>query len=282
MTERRSLISALGVTATGLVAASLAAPAAAQTAPADSTFNRVRSSKKLRIAGVVGTEPYFHKDIASGEWSGFCISMAKDLAQSLEAELQISESTWGNSVLDLQAGKIDVGFGLSPTPARALVLDFSRPMLNNTFTIIAKPGFEATTWQDLNKPEVRVAVDIGSSHDAFARRALPQCTLVALKSPDDAMLAVQSGRADCVIQVVMLALVTVKKNPRVGRMLVPTPLTAQPTCLGLRVDGDGRFRSFVDSWLEYNKSLGAVRSWITDSLNLVGVSADDVPANVQL
>jgi len=271
----------LGTAATALAAATFASPALAQGAPSESTFVRVRSSKKLRIAGIVGTEPYFHKDITTGEWSGFCISMAKDLAQSLEADLQISESTWGNAVLDLQASKIDIGFALSPTPARALVLDFSRPMLNNTFTIIAKPGFQATTWQDLNKPEVKVAVDLGSSHDAFARRNLPKCTLIALKTPDDAMLAVQAGRADCVIQVVMLALVTVKKNPRVGRMLVPTPTVAQPTCIGFRVDGDQRFRSFVDSWLEYNRSLGNTRQWITESLNLVGISADDIPSNVQ-
>ena len=80
----------------------------------------------------------------------------------------------------------------------------------------------------------------------------------------------------------MLALVTVKKNPQVGRVVVPTPSTAQPTCIGFRPDGDGRFRNFVDSWLQYNRSLGTIRGWITESLALVGVSADDVPANVQL
>ena len=173
MTDRRSTLAALGFGA-GALATTLAAPwiapAAAQGAPASGTFARIRSTKKLRVAGIVGTEPYFHKDIATGEWSGFCVSMAKDLATAMEAELLISESTWGNTVLDLQADKIDIGFGLSPTPARALVLEFSQPMLNNTFTIIAKPTFTATTWQELNRPEVRVAVDIGSSHDAFARR----------------------------------------------------------------------------------------------------------------
>lgn len=269
--------------ATAVAAAGLAAsPAVADAAPGEGTFARIRSSKKLRIAGIAGTEPYYHKDIASGGWSGFCMAMGNDLAHSMEAEAEVVETTWGNAVLDLQAGKIDVAFGLSPTPARALVVDFSRPLLENTFTVIAKPGFEAASWSDLDRPEIRVAVDIGSTHDSFARRVLPHATLVALKTPDDAMLAVQAGRADCVIQVVLLALVSVKKNPRLGRMIVPTPLIQQPTCVGMRVDADGRFRSFVDAWLEYNKSLGVVRGWITDGLALVGVAAADVPANVQL
>jgi polar amino acid transport system substrate-binding protein len=249
---------------------------------AEGTFAAVRRTRKLRFAAVVGTEPYYHKDIATGAWSGFCVSMANDLAHALEAETDIVETTWGNAVLDLQSNKVDVVFGLSPTPARALVLDFSRPFMENTFTAIGKPSLAAKQWSDLNKPEIRVAVDLGSTHDSFARRVLPKATLIALKTPDDAVLAVQSGRADCVIQVVMLALVTVKKNPRIGALMVPEPLIQQPTCIGMRVDPDQRFRSFVDSWLEYNKALGVVRGWITDNLQLVGVSADDVPANVQL
>lgn len=279
MQDRRSMLGLVGL---GAAAAGLAATKASAEAAPEGTFARVRSTKKLRIAGIAGTEPYYHKDIATGAWSGFCISMGNDLAHSMEAEAEVVETTWGNAVLDLQSGKTDVAFGLSPTPARALVVDFSRPVLENTFTAIAKPGFEAAAWSDLDKPEIRVAVDIGSTHDSFARRVLPRATLVALKTPDDAMLAVQTGRADCVIQVILLALVSVKKNPRLGRMLVPTPLIQQPTCVGMRVDADGRFRSFVDSWLEYNKSLGVVRGWITDGLGLVGVTAADVPANVQL
>ncbi len=200
------------------------------------------AAKKLRIAGIVGTEPYYKKDIASGEWSGFCVSMAQDLAKAMDAELEIAETTWGNAVLDLQANKIDIMFGLSPTPSRALTVEFTRPIMLNTFTIIAKPGFEPKTWADLNKPEVRVAVDIGSTHDLFARRIIPNATLLALKTPDDAMLSVQSNRADCVIQVAMLSLVTVKKNPKVGKIIVPTPASAQPTCAGVgpsRIPGSG-------------------------------------------
>ncbi len=284
MISRRNMASvvALGAVA-GAVAAGSVTKVAAQAAPDanETTFARIRRTKKLRIAGIVGTEPYYHKDIATGEWSGFCVSMAKDLAKGLEAEVEIAETTWGNAVLDLQSNKIDIMFGLSPTPSRALVVEFTRPLLNNTFTIIAKPGFEPKLWSDLNKPEVRIAVDIGSTHDLFARRVLPNATLVALKTPDEAMLSVQSGRADCVIQVVMLSLVTVKKNPKVGKIVIPTPIMQQPTCAGVRVESDQRFRSFVDNWLEYSRSLGVIRGWITENLALVGVKPEDVPSEVQ-
>ena len=282
MISRRDIAGLAGLGAVTLAAAvQVAGPAAAQTAPAESTFDRIRRTRKLRIAGIVGTEPYYHRDIVSNTWTGFCVSMGQDLAKSMEAELEISETTWGNAVLDLQTNKIDIMFGLSPTPSRALVVEFTTPIMNNTFTIIARPGFEPKTWDELNKPEVRVAVDIGSSHDLYARRALPKATLVALKTPDDATLAVQSGRADCVIQVILLSMTSVKKNPKVGKLIVPTPVVAQPTAAGVRVDSDQRFLSYVNNWLEYNRSLTTVRGWIIDNLALVGIQPDDIPPTVQ-
>jgi polar amino acid transport system substrate-binding protein len=279
MISRRNIA---GLTGLGAAALAAAIPQAhAEDAAAESTFARIRRTRKLRIAGVVGTEPYYHKDIATGQWTGFCVSMGQDLAKSMEAELEVAETTWGTALLDLQSNKIDIMFGLSPTPARALVLEFSQPILNNTFTIVAKSGFAPKTWEDLNKPEVRVAVDIGSTHDIFARRILPKCTLVALKTPDEATLAVQTGRADCVIQVIMLSMVTVKKNPKVGTVVVPTPLAAQPTCAGMRSDADYRFVSFVNSWLAYSRGLEAVHGWIVENLALVGIQPEDVPPLVQ-
>jgi polar amino acid transport system substrate-binding protein len=279
MISRRNIA---GLTGLGAAALAAAIPQAhAEDAAPESTFARIRRTRKLRIAGVPGTEPYYHKDIATGVWTGFCVSMGQDLAKSMEAELEVSETTWGTALLDLQSNKIDIMFGLSPTPARALVLEFSQPILNNTFTIVARSGFAPKTWEDLNKPEVRVAVDIGSTHDIFARRILPKCTLVALKTPDEATLAVQTGRADCVIQVIMLSMVTVKKNPKVGTVVVPTPLAAQPTCAGMRSDPDYRFVSFVNSWLAYSRGLEAVHGWIVENLALVGIQPEDVPPLVQ-
>jgi polar amino acid transport system substrate-binding protein len=279
--KRREFTGFVGLAAAVTAAALSKSAVAQQPASNGSTFDRVRSTKKLRVAGIVGTEPYYHKDIASGEWSGFCMSMARDLAKSLEAEVEISETTWGNAVLDLQANKIDIMFGLSPTPSRALVVEFTRPIMQNTFTIIAKPGLEPKTWEELNKPEVRIAVDIGSTHDLFARRVLPKATLVALKSPDDATLSVQTGRADAVIQVAMLSLVTVKKNAKVGKIVVPTPIVRQPTCAGVRAEDSSRFRTFVDNWLEYNRSSGVMSDWVTTSLDLVGVKKEDIPPEIQ-
>ena len=71
-------------------------------------MDRVKSSKVLRIAALPGEAPYFNKDLASGQWSGMCIDMAKDIAGQFDGTVEYVESTYGNSVLDLQANKIDL------------------------------------------------------------------------------------------------------------------------------------------------------------------------------
>src|SRR5258708_1030371 len=65
----------------------LAAEAKAQNAPAapgQSTIDRVKDTKTLRIAALPGEAPYFNKDLATGEWSGMCVEMAKHIAVVLD------------------------------------------------------------------------------------------------------------------------------------------------------------------------------------------------------
>jgi len=175
-TSRRNMALAAGLLPLfGIIGA-----ARADNAP-ESTFERVRRTKILRIAVLPGELPYFQKDLATGEWSGACISMALDMAKVFDAKLEYLESTYGNSVLDLQSNKVDMAFALNPTPARALSITFTHPMITHPFGCLAKKGLQPKTWDDLNKPELTIVFDIGSLHETAARRYCPKANLVGYK-----------------------------------------------------------------------------------------------------
>lgn len=244
------------------------------------TLQEIKDRGALRIGVFSGTEPYYHKDLATGKWSGFCVSMAEDLAAQIGVKLQTVDTTWGNAVLDLQARKIDVMFGLSANPERAKVVDFSETLMDNTFTALSRADFPVTNWADLNKPEVRVAVDLGSTQDVFARRELPNCTLVALKGAEDTNLALRSGRADAIIQVALLAVVTAKNLGPDYKLTVPEPRASQPTTIGMRKEPDAAFRAYINDWLAQRRADGKVSEWVVQSLELVGVTPDMLPANL--
>lgn len=282
MISRRDIASIVATASLAGAAMAAAAPATAQSSPGETTFDRVKRTKKLRIGAVNGGAPYYQKDIASGQWRGFYIDICKALAEELESELEIVETTWGNSVLDLQAGKTDVFFGLNPTPKRALVVDFSVPVFNNAFTLITKKGFEKKSWAEMNDPGVRISVDAGSSHDAVVSRLCPKAQITRLKTADDATAALQAGRVDAQCLVFILSLTVLKKNANIGQFLLPTPIFSTTSNAGFRREADKTWRDYVSTWIEFNKGLGFIRQAIVSNMELVGVTEADFPPGVSI
>jgi polar amino acid transport system substrate-binding protein len=260
----------------------LASPGAARAqGSGENTFDRVRSSKILRIAALPGELPYFVKDITTGEWSGACIDMAKDIAKVFDAQLAYVESTYGNSVLDLQSNKVDLAFALNPTPQRALSIGFTHPMIVHPFGCVARKGLDPSTWDDLNKPEIRVVFDIGSLHEVAAKRYCPKAQLTGYKSRDDCTLALQSGRADAHILAAVLGLSAIGKNPSLGSYhLLTEPLVALPSCLGIQREPDTRFADVINAWIDYNRGTGQIREWLLDGLAKFGVTREQIPATL--
>ncbi|MFN5717516.1 MAG: transporter substrate-binding domain-containing protein, partial [Bradyrhizobium sp.] len=222
-------------------------------------------------------------DLATGTWSGFSIEMANDLAKLLDVKLEYVESTYGNSILDLQANKIDLGFALNPTPQRALVVDFTNLVFPHPFGAMLKKGLEAKTWADINKPEVKIAVDVGSANEAVARRFAPNATIKSLKSRDEVMLEMSSGRVDCVVNALVLGLTAIAKNPNLGTYKILTsPSVTIASGTAVRREQDKRWRDFLSVWIDYNRGIGQMREWFVKGLGLAGVKAEDVPVELNI
>jgi polar amino acid transport system substrate-binding protein len=247
----------------------------------ESTFDRVNKTKQLRMAVVSGSPPYFKKDLATGTWAGAAVEMAKSIAAIWNAEVVYVESTFGNSVLDVQANKIDIAFALNPTPQRALSIGFTRPYIVAPFGCLARQGFEPKTWADLNKPDIRIVFDLGSLHETCARRFAPKAQLTGYKSIDECILAFQAGRADAEVLAATIGLSTVGKNATLGPYhLLSTPTVSLPSCYGVQREPDTRFVEVVNAWIDFNRGIGTIREQMIAGLGLNGVTPDQVPAEL--
>jgi len=274
---------AASAAAAASASAVLAREAHAQAQQGESTFERIKRTKVLRIAALPVEAPYFNKDINTGAWSGMCVDMAKDMAANFDGEVEYLESTYGNSVLDLQSNKIDLAFSLNPTPKRAMVIDFTHAFYLHGFGMVGRKGFKAANWADLDKPDVKIAFDIGSVHEISARRFASHATLIALKTRDECVLAVQSGRADCVIMAVNLGLTAIKKNPTLGEFqMLHQPRIQLPTCMGVRKEANKDWRDFLNAWVDYNRGIQQIREWLYGGLAINGIKPEDIPADVEL
>ncbi len=279
MIARRDLAGLIGAGAVAAGALTLGSAKARADAP-QNTFDRVVANKKLRLGAVASGAPWFMKDMATGKWGGQFYDIGSALAADMEVELQLVETNWGNAVLDLQSDRIDVMFGLNPTPKRAMAIDFTTTVYDSALVVIAKSGFEPKTWTELNDPKVKIAVDVGSAHDQVATRLCPKAQIIRFKSLDEATLAVRSGRADAQSIFWMGGVRAVKRDPGLGKVIVPQPMFGSTSNAGIRREADKTWRDFVSIWITYARGLGLIREAVVNSLAQVDLSLADIPPGV--
>ncbi|KFC71676.1 Periplasmic component of amino acid ABC-type transporter/signal transduction system precursor [Bosea sp. LC85] len=261
-----------------ICAAGLSLLALSGTVRAEDTVEAVRARGVLRIPGILNEDPYFNKDPRTGEWRGFAIEMARDIAKTLGVKLQVVESTWPNSILDVQSGKADLALGVTATPQRALSVAFSQPTYFNSFVIVSpKPELSKRSWAELNDPKYTFAVDLGSSQDLIAQQYLPKAKMLRFKSRDEAIVAVVTGKADGLVNTMLNGLVMAKKASGIGKVMVPQPVLSTPSVVAMNWGTDEKWKAFISSWAEYNRRIGNNQTWIVNSLEPFGITLDDMP-----
>jgi len=277
MNIRRRDMAAVGVATAGLAAAVSAVPAGAQSKMSDSTWELIKKNGEVRM-GVFDYPPYFVRNKSSGEWEGAMVAMGKDIASELKVKyVPVEVGGFAEAVLSLQAGKVDMNFGLQATPLRATAIDFAGPIYWIEWVTVNNPSFHGKDWADYNKESVKVAVMTGTSDELLLRKMAPKATRVEFKLIADVALAVSSGRADAFTTTVLASMVMKQKNPGLGDFMNPKPRVALPGYIGLRLEDDERWQKFLNRWAEWNILLGHNERRMREALAKDGL---EVPATV--
>jgi polar amino acid transport system substrate-binding protein len=256
----------------------LAAATQAGFAAEKSTIDQIRERGVLRVPGIINEDPYFNKDPRTGEWRGFAIDMARDVAKTLNVKLEVVESSWANSILDVQSGKADIAFALTALPSRALSIYFSAPTYYNSFVIVSPDAsLSGLTWAALNDPKYTFAVDLGSSQDLITQQYLTKANVLRFKTRDEAIIAVATGKAQALVSTVLNGMVIGKKTSALGKVYVPHPVLSSPSVIGINYNADEQFKAFISAWADYNRRVGNNQTWIVKGLEPFGIGLDDLP-----
>lgn len=261
-----------------VVGAAVALGLMSAAAQAQSTVEEIKARGVLRVPGILNEVPYFSKDQRTGEWNGFVIDMASDIAKILDVKLEVVESSWSNAILDVQSGKVDMAFAVTATPTRALSVWFSEPTYFNSFVLVSsKDELSGKPWAELNDPKYTFAVDLGSAQDLIATQYLPKANMLRFKTRDEAIVAVVTGKADGLVNTMLNGLVMTKKTADLGKVMVPTPVLSTPSVVAVNYGADQVWKSFVSGWAAYNRRIGNNQTWIVKSLEPFGITLDDMP-----
>ncbi|MFC0202535.1 transporter substrate-binding domain-containing protein [Paracoccus rhizosphaerae] len=265
-----------------LILATVAALATAPMAHAQSggTMAQVKESGELRI-GVASAEPWFYKDPMSEEWTGVGVAMGKRMADELGVEMVPVETSWANAVAGLQANQFDIMFVLDPTEERKNALAFpGNPLFYYAMGALVKEGSEATNWDDLDTPETRVGVTLGTSLDRNITEMMDEAQINRFSTNDEAIAAFAAGRVDAVVQF-HPALVVQYARLKMGEVLLPEPVNPVATSAGMRQEDSTEFLNWVNATFADLYAAGIPDELFDEYLASKGIDATGIPGLIK-
>lgn len=131
---------------------------------------------------------------------GFEIDLCTKLAAMLGVKASFVTVDSASRVPFLTSGRVDMVLGgLTRTPDRAKLIDFTLPVMTETLGGLTIAGKPFTMLADLNRETVTLAEIRGTTPLPWIAEHLPKAKLLLLDNHPDVLRAVAQGRADAVI-----------------------------------------------------------------------------------
>ncbi|MCR6500420.1 transporter substrate-binding domain-containing protein [Shinella sp. CPCC 101442] len=248
------------VASTLLTLTTLLAPAA-KAQEATDTIAQIKQAGVLKV-GMADSVPAQQKNPISGEWEGFNVDMAKNLAEVLEVKLEIVDTTWSTIIPSLVQKQFDLAMvDMFRTPARAITVDFTDSYMTTGNTWLVGADVDVTDWKQLNDPKYSAVSIAGMAAVAQSDRLLPEAQKKVIVS-DNAVagqLEVAAGRADAHLSDLLQNALFMKANPnaKVKVLGADTPIEATGYSYAVR-PGDYHFHAFLNTWIAYTNTTGFI------------------------
>jgi polar amino acid transport system substrate-binding protein len=263
--SRRAMFRGLGTTAgLGAVAAlGLAGgPAQAQSSsPAagsagNSLIDKWLRTKKAVLGWEFGSPPMQFKDPATQKPAGYTVELVTQMLKDLDPGIEIewAEMPFGQLVPALAAGKVDMIEPVTNLPIRALrgwLLEM--PAHYASVLALMNGASKITKREQLNEPNVRIAVLQGGSQQAQASILFPKAKIVAFPGVPEAVGEVASGRADCTLQSGYTALNVLRTNRGLKPLAAPIYTDFNTFMVP---EGDAKAFMWINNWLRFQASKG--------------------------
>lgn len=225
------------------------------------TLRAIQSAGVLKV-GMADSIPAQTKNPATGDWEGFNVDMAKNLAETLKVKLEIVDSTWSTLIPELMKGSFDIVMvDMFRTPARAETVVFTDSYMITGNTWLVRRDLNLSNWHQLNDPKYTIVTIAGTAAVAQSDKLLPLAKKKALVTENAVAphLEVAAGRADAHLSDYVQNLLFIKANPNANvKILDPNdPIEAAGYSYAIR-PGDYHFLAFLNTWIAYNTTTGFI------------------------
>lgn len=215
------------------------------TDPADSQLNKVIKAGTLRVA-VLPDFPPWAVQKSNGEFEGYEIDIARQLADSLGVKLKLV-STDGDSRLPLlKSNRVDVNVSAwTATNERAQTAGFTIPYDAHGAGVLFKKGADIKSYEDIAGKSVSVAR--GSTNDTILTTDFPSAKVVRFDAISDVISAVKTGKVDAALESSYTVAQAAKQDPDLQAISTP-PLDPQLVSMGV-LPGDQVWINYLNNFI---------------------------------
>ena len=222
----------------------------AASALAESRLQRILVEGELRVGTTGDWNPMTMIDPNSKERTGFDIDVAKALATDMGVKAVFVPTTWKTLVNGVVADKYDMTSSASLSPKRALVAGYSMTYfaVEDVPLMLEKNKGKYNSWEDLNNPNVTVAVTLGTVQEKRAEVIFDKSKIIKVSAPARDYQEVLAGRADISMTSNLEAAKLVDQYPEM--MVVPVQEGKNPTPLAVLLpQADQVWINYVNHWI---------------------------------
>jgi len=172
---------------------------------------------------------------------------------------------------------------MTATEERKKALAMAGPVWQMSDCVIGAKGKEPLArWEDYNTSSVTFAMVTGAAQTNFIRESMPQANIMSLKEMSEAIMAVQSGRADYMLQELPICVKTFESARAVfSSYAVPEPVHGIPVSAATRKDEDGKVQAFLQKWADENRANQAIVPLLLEGFKDAGMDTTALPEGIR-
>lgn len=221
-----------------------------------STLEKILKRGELRVGFESGYVP-FEMTNKRGDFIGFDIDMAKEMAKAMGVKFVPVNTTWDGIIPALLSDKFDIIMsGMTVTQERNLKVMFAEPYIVVGQTILLNPKHEGKimSYKDLNNEQFTVTSKLGTTGEQAVKRYIPKATYKSFENETEAVLEVINGKADAYVYDLPNC-VYFKAEYGSKLVFLDKPFTFEPLAWAIN-KGDPDFLNWLDNFLRQVKNDG--------------------------
>jgi polar amino acid transport system substrate-binding protein len=222
-----------------------------------STLEEILQRGELRVGFEAGYVPFEMTD-KKGNFVGFDIDMAKEMAKAMGVKFVPMNTAWDGIIPALLTNKFDIIMsGMTITQERNLKINFCDPYIVVGQTILLNKKHEGAikSYKDLNDPKFIVTSKLGTTGEQAVKRMIPKATYKSFETETEAALEVVNGKADAYVYDQPNCVVFMAEQGKDKLIFLDEPFTYEPLAWAVR-KGDPDFINWLNNFLRQYKNDG--------------------------